>query len=38
MILQDLTLADIFHLPYGHLLGVAGHGVDTLADRPNVAR
>lgn len=38
MILQDFTLADIFHLSYGHSLEVAGLGIDTLADRPNVAR
>lgn len=38
MILQDFTLADIFHLSYGHSLEVVGLGIDTLADRPNVAR
>lgn len=33
---DELTLADLFHLPYGALLPVAGSNVIT--DRPNVAR
>ncbi|KAH6890851.1 glutathione S-transferase [Coprinopsis sp. MPI-PUGE-AT-0042] len=33
---EDLTLADLFHLPFGALLPAAGS--NAIADRPNVAR
>ncbi|KAH7098213.1 glutathione S-transferase [Auriculariales sp. MPI-PUGE-AT-0066] len=34
---DTLTIADLFHLPYGHLLE-SGIGSDVLQKRPNVAR
>jgi len=33
---QEITLADIYHIPYGHLLGVAGS--DIMKSKPNVNR
>ncbi|KXN86668.1 Glutathione S-transferase F12 [Leucoagaricus sp. SymC.cos] len=33
---QELTLADLFHLPYGTLVNTAG--INVIRDRPNVAR
>ena len=33
---QEITLADLFHLPYGTMLGVAGS--DIMTSKPNVAR
>ncbi|KAH8798028.1 glutathione S-transferase [Flagelloscypha sp. PMI_526] len=35
---NELTLADLAHLPYGTLLGVAGYDVLTSDAKPNVAR
>jgi len=35
---NDITLADLFHLPYGDLLKTAGSGIMTDKSRPNVAR
>jgi hypothetical protein len=37
MSLQNVTLADLQHLPYGSTLFIIGHG-DVLEKRPNVAR
>ena len=34
---EQLTLADLFHLPYGAKLYPAGHG-DLIESRPNVKR
>jgi glutathione S-transferase len=33
---QEVTLADLFHLPYGSMLAVAGS--DIMSTKPNVAR
>jgi len=33
---QEITLADLFHLPYGTTLGVVGS--DLMTSKPNVAR
>ncbi|GLB45764.1 putative GST superfamily protein [Lyophyllum shimeji] len=35
---DEFTLADVFHLPYGALLSVAGSDILTDPSRPNVAR
>ena len=34
---NEVTLADLFHLPYGAKLYVAGHG-DVIESRPHVKR
>ena len=37
--MQEVTLADLFHLPYGSLLGKLGFNyLEDPAKRPNVAR
>ena len=38
--MQEITLADLFHLPSGHILSTAGKLPEVLVNekRPNVAR
>ena len=35
---QNVTLADLFHLPYGTLVAASGFDIFNETKRPNVAR